>query len=148
MEQLRDYIRSFDQTTRLLLGIFDKQTDAHIGMVALTIVDGGRKIVPAMLIGEASYRKIGAVTEIAIAVRGYFFETLGFEAAVVHVLAYNQLAIGMLEHRGWSLIETLPGEKISARTGEKIDLLVYELTRDAWRRIEEHAAQSGEARVR
>jgi RimJ/RimL family protein N-acetyltransferase len=133
LDELRDYIAGFDQTTRLLLGIFDRASGLHIGIMVADIVDQGRRIAPSVLIGEAPYRRVGVMTELGDAVHDYFFETLAFEAAVAHVLARNEAVIALLEMRGWKRVGRLPGARVSVSTGEPLDLLVYEMTREFWR---------------
>jgi RimJ/RimL family protein N-acetyltransferase len=139
-QELRDYIVSFDQTTRLLVGIFDRASGQHIGIATAEVVDRGRKIKPSVLIGEPSFRHLGAVSELATAVREHFLLTLGFEAAVASVLSHNAPIIAFLEQRGWVLSERLPRAKKNLQTGEIYDVLIYEFSRDALLRQKEQQA--------
>lgn len=141
LDELRAYIAGFDQTTRLLVGIFDRASGEHIGIMVGDIIDEGRRIVPSVLIGEAAYRHIGVISELGDALHGHFFDTLAFEAAVAYILPRNEAAIGLLQMRGWQLKQRLEGAKISATTGEKLDLLMYEITKATWR--SRRAAHSG-----
>lgn len=143
LDELRAYIATFDQTTRLLLGIFDRATGQHIGIMVGEIVEEGHKIVPSVLIGEAAYRRIGVMSELGDAIHGHVFETLAFEAALAYVLPRNDAVIALLEWRGWKRVGVVPGAKVSVTTGEPLDLLVYEMTREFWRQKD---GQSSEAR--
>jgi ribosomal-protein-alanine N-acetyltransferase len=131
-QELRDYIASFDQTTRLLVGIFDRATGQHIGIATAHILDEGRKVQPSVLIGEPSFRHLGAISELTDVVREHFFETYDIEAAVSSVLSHNAIIIAFLEQRGWVLTQRLPRAKKSAETGEVFDVLIYEYTRETW----------------
>jgi len=139
--ELRDYIASFDQAERLLFGIFDRASGQHIGIATATVVDQGRKIQPSVLIGEPSFRHIGAVSELASAVREHFLIELGFEAAVATVLSHNAPIIGFLEQRGWVMTDRLKRAKKNAASGEVYDVLVYEFTRETLLRLKAEAAR-------
>ncbi len=143
IDELRAYIAGFDQTTRLLVGIFERAGGEHIGILVAEIIDEGRRIVPSVLIGEAAYRHIGVISELGEALHGHFFQTLAFEAAVAYVLPRNEAVIALLEMRGWKLVQRLAGAKVSAGTGERLDLLVYEITPAAWRSRRDADARSG-----
>jgi RimJ/RimL family protein N-acetyltransferase len=140
-QELRDYIASFDQIERLLFGIFDRASGQHIGIATATVVAEGRRIQPSVLIGEPTFRHLGAVSELASAVREHFLIDLGFEAAVATVLSHNAPIIGFLEQRGWVQTERLPRAKKNATTGDVYDVLVYEFTRETLLRQKQEAAR-------
>src|SRR5450755_4889224 len=50
------YIKQFDQRSSLLIGIFEKQTRAHIGFIRLDIAHGLSRALGFMFIGEGRYR--------------------------------------------------------------------------------------------
>ncbi len=133
LDELRQYVREFDGRQRWLVGIFDRASGRHIGIGTGEVIDEGRRFIPSILIGEPEFRNMGMLTEILDHQGEHFLETLGFEATVTTVLAYNAIVIGFLESRGFKLVQTLPGYKKSARGGPDIDLLVYEFSRADWR---------------
>ncbi len=133
LDELRDYVRGFDGRTRWLVGFFDRRTGEHFGIGTGEAIEEGRKFIPSILIGEPQYRNLGMLTEILDSMGDHYFETLGFEAAVASVLAYNQIVVAFLESRGFKLVRTLPGHKTSSRGGPPIDLLIYEFSQADWR---------------
>lgn len=133
--ELQAYIRSFDHIGNLLLGIFVKETGQLIGFGTAEIVDGGHKVIPTILIGEPEFRNFGVVTEIRNVVARHFFEVLEFDAAVASVLAHNTIVIQLIEARGWVLKQRMPKAKKSTSGEGYHDLLIYELSRETWRRI-------------
>jgi RimJ/RimL family protein N-acetyltransferase len=133
LEELRAYVREFDGRQRWLVGFFDRQTGEHFGIGTGEAIEDGRKFIPSILIGEPQYRNLGVLTEILESMGDHYFETLGFEAAVATVLAYNQIVIAFLQSRGFKLMRTLPGHKKSASGGPDIDLLIFEFSQADWR---------------
>lgn len=132
--ELQAYIRSFDQISRLLLGIFLKASGQLIGFGTADIIEGGRKVVPTVLIGEPDFRNFGVITELRDVVARHFFEVLGFEAAVASVLSHNTIVVRLLEARGWEQKRRLAKHKKSASGPGYQDVLIYELSRESWRR--------------
>jgi len=138
--ELRDYILSFDQVSRLLVGIFDRASGRHVGIATGHISDDGLKIQPSVLIGEPEFRHLGAVSELADAVVDHLFAKLGFHAMTSTILAHNQAAIDLVEKRGWVMTQRLARAKKSFITGEVYDVLVYEFTRETWLRQKQQQA--------
>lgn len=132
--ELQAYINKFDQISNLLLGVFVKDSGQLIGFGTVEIVDGGHKVLPTVLIGEPEFRNFGVMSELRDTVAVHFFEVLGFDGALASVLEHNTIIIHALQARGWTLKQRLPKHKKSA-TGEGFhDLLIFEITRETWRR--------------
>lgn len=141
-DQLRQYVLSFDSIERILACIFHRGSGRHIGIAIGEFLEGRRKARPSVLIGEPEYRSMGLLKEMELVAYELFFDALKVDAIVSNVLAYNEVSIAFNESRGWQLVRRVPGAKRSARTGEPIDILVYEFTREMWekKRAEQSAA--------
>ncbi len=127
------YIAQFDQRSRLLLGIFEKQTWLHIGIVTIDIDHATGEFRANYLIGEPEYRNKGVTNDITEPFRDYFFETLGLKKMMANALARNHVIIHYLLKTGWTLEETLKQHVQSRSDGTMLDLCRFGLTRDAWR---------------
>ena len=141
-EELVKYIAGFDQRQSLLLGIFEKASGTHIGIMTVDINIVTRQFLINMLIGEADHRHKGVTLEITVPFRDYFFETLGLETALASVLAHNAPIIAYLHKTGWQLERTLSGGAKSNAGGAPLDLCLFSLSREVWRAWKKaHAAR-------
>ncbi len=132
LDELRDYVRSFDQFNRILAAVFDRKTGQHIGISILEFLPGRRKVRPSVLIGEPEFRSMGLLHEMEQIAYEIYFDGFKVDAVVSNVLAHNEVAIAFNQSRGWKMMQRLVGAKRSARTGEPIDILVFEFTREMW----------------
>ena len=138
-----DYIKTFDQLSSLLLGIFEKQSGTHIGVFTVDINQVRSQFLVNLLIGEPEYRNKHVTSSIAMPFREYFFETLGLNMAMASVLARNAPMIHYLKKNGWKLDQTLKHSTKSYADGAMLDVCLFSLSRDAWRRWKkENLAQS------
>ena len=126
------YIRTFDQQSRLLWGIYDRTNDLMVGIINADIDWAASRILTSTVVGEAAYRHRGVMLEISPPFRTYFFETLGLNVITATVLATNTAIVRYLEKTGWSLFHRLKERTRSHADGSSIDLCLYALTRDAW----------------
>jgi RimJ/RimL family protein N-acetyltransferase len=138
------YINQFDQRTRLLLGIFVKQTSTHIGILTIELRPVPGEFLVNMLIGEPEYRNKGVATEITRPFRDCLFETLGLTTMRATVLAHNVVINHYLRKTGWKLDGTVKGHVKSHSDGTMLDLCLYRITRDEWRawKAGDHARKS------
>jgi RimJ/RimL family protein N-acetyltransferase len=132
LDELRDYVRGFDQTNKFLVCLYERSSGKHIGIAMSEFTPSRRRMRPAILIGEPEFRSVGFLTELEAVSLELYFEVFKLEAIVSHVLAHNNVAIAFNESRGWRQVDRLVGAKISSRTGQPIDILVYEFTRDMY----------------
>src|SRR3974390_2647078 len=88
-EEVTTYIKTFDQRSNLLLGIFDKRTGVHIGFFTVNADYVHSQGIVNLLIGEADYRNRGVLTVIRRHFAQYFFETLGLKTMMATALAHN-----------------------------------------------------------
>lgn len=130
--QLRAHVESIDQIDRILVGLFNRHTGLHVGVIAADFIDDRRRIMPSILIGEGEYRNVGVMTEIRDTFGDFAFDNLPFESAVASVLAHNEVMIKIMESRGWKFLRRLEREKKRADGRGYIDVLVYEFPREVW----------------
>jgi len=128
-----NYIKTFDQRTSLLLGIFEKQSGTHIGIFTVDINYPLGQFLINLLIGEPEYRNKGVASNITVPFREFFFETLGLKMAMASVLARNSAMIHYLLKNGWKLDQTLGRVAKSNADGAMLDICLFSLSRDAWR---------------
>jgi RimJ/RimL family protein N-acetyltransferase len=130
---LVNYIKTFDQETSLLLGIFEKQTGTHIGVFTVDINYALGQFLVNLLIGEPEYRNKGVTSSITMPFRDYFFDTLGLGMAMASVLKRNSAMIHYLLKSGWKLEQTLERGAKSNHDRTMLDLCLFSLSREAWR---------------
>jgi RimJ/RimL family protein N-acetyltransferase len=139
-----EYIKTFDQRSSLLLGIFDKQSGAHIGIFTVYINYLRSQFLVNLLIGEPQFRNQHVTSSIALPFREYFFETLGLNTAMASVLARNAPMIHYLKKNGWTLDQTVKHNTRSHADGAMLDVCLFSLSRDAWRRWKQKILAQGD----
>jgi RimJ/RimL family protein N-acetyltransferase len=132
-DEITNYIRTFDQRSNLLWGIFDKRTGSHIGFFTINAdYDRGQGLVN-LLIGDAEHRNRGVLSMIRRHFAEYFFETLGLKTMMATALAHNQIIINTLIKGGWKVDKVLKHHVTSHVDASKLDLWLMSLSRDTWR---------------
>jgi RimJ/RimL family protein N-acetyltransferase len=131
--QAADYIRSFDQCSHMLIGIFETDGDKLLGFLRVDIDPALSRFLVSMLIGEPEYRHKGVTNAITVPFRDYFFETLGLDVMLATALSHNEPIIHYLIRSGWKLDKTIPKHVKSHIDGTMLDLCFFRQTRDAWR---------------
>ena len=99
--EIADYIRSFDQRERLLLGIFERGTRAHIGFYRFDIDHERREALINAIIGESSHRNSGATVLTGIPVIQHLFTALKLERINASVLERNTMTMDYMLKLGW-----------------------------------------------
>lgn len=138
MEQIQDYIGSFDGKSDHLLGIFEKDNGALIGIRAVHIDWQYKEFLINILVGDTAARGKGARAETRDALYKYLFEDLELETARCSVLAHNADVLRIMDENGWQHIHTW--HKPSAAGGAFVEVRDFSLSRDANRRGEEARA--------
>jgi RimJ/RimL family protein N-acetyltransferase len=126
------YIGSFDRRRRHLLGMFDKASTAHFGIVIVEISEQHRLAKLAYLIGDEAYRGKGALRECLSALITYLFDKHGIEKITAHVETGNTPSIRALEALGLRREGTMRGEIRSFRDGARLDQYFYGLLKPEW----------------
>lgn len=127
------YIKSFDQRSHMLIGIFETAGDKLLGFLRVDIDPKLGRFLVSMLIGESDYRNKGVTNAITVPFRDYFFETLGLKVMLATALSHNKPIIHYLLKSGWHLDKTIPRHVKSHVDGTMLDLCFFSITREAWR---------------
>lgn len=132
-----DYIKGFDQTSKLLLGIFEKSSTLPVGIFTILINQQTSQGLINILIGDADYRNKGIRTRgmlvgIGVPFYDYIFQSLGLTELLASALARNKIITNMLVNHGWTLDQTLKGHQKSNADGSMLDVCLYSLTARSW----------------
>ena len=129
--EIADYIKQFDQRSRLLLGIFEMGTRLHVGFVRIDLDGVGGALVNAV-IGEAKHRNRGATTDVFVALLDFLFNTVGVERARASILLRNQVTLAYLLKLGWQRDEA-PGTPVRSITDSSmLETCMLSWTRDGY----------------
>jgi RimJ/RimL family protein N-acetyltransferase len=127
------YVRTFDQKTHQLLGVFETQSGRHIGFFTIDI-DGARSHgLVNLLIGEPEFRNQGVLSNVRRQFAEYFFETLGLKTMKATALSRNTIILDTLVKAGWVIDKTLPRHVRAHADGAWLDLCLLSLSRETWR---------------
>jgi len=126
-----DYIRQFDQRSRLLLGIFEMGTRLHVGFVRIDLDTTGDALVNAV-IGEAAHRNRGANTDVFVALLDFLFDKVGLRRVRASVLLRNDATLAYLLKLGWQKDAT-PGAPVkSVADGSPLETCTVSWTREGY----------------
>jgi RimJ/RimL family protein N-acetyltransferase len=103
------YIEQFDQSSHLLIGIFEKQSGMHIGFIRVDIDHALNRCLGFMMIGEQKYRHWSVSQEIRVPFQDFIFETLGLNTMLGTALASNRPMVRYLLKSGWKLVISVIG---------------------------------------
>lgn len=138
IDQVRDYIASFDRIKSHILGIFEKSTGRVVGIRTVHVDPLHKEYLVNVLVGEADARGRGARHETRHAMHSFMFGELGMLAGRCTVLSYNTEMIATLMRNGWVHEHT---SRKPAATGEGVlELHHFRLLRETW-----YAAQAERA---
>lgn len=131
---MQAYIAAFDQTSRLLLGAFDKAAGGLLVGIGSFRVDWRlRNVLMNVVIGEAAYRNAGVAFELTGPLTDLFFETLDLQSATASALVTNRAIRLHLKRAGWTHVTTLKSHSRRHSDGAMVDLCLFRLTREEWR---------------
>ena len=126
-----DYIKQFDQRSRLLLGIFEMGTRLHVGFVRIDLDTTGDALVNAV-IGEAAHRNRGANTDVFVALLDFLFDKVGVRRVRASVLLRNDVTLAYLLKLGWQRDER-PGAPVrSVADGSPLETCTVSWTREGY----------------
>jgi RimJ/RimL family protein N-acetyltransferase len=139
------YIKSFDQRTHILIGIFEKATGLLLGFLRNDVDFATGRFLVSMIIGEPEYRHSGVTNAVTVPFRDYFFETLGLQVMMATALAHNRPIIHYLYSTGWTLDRTMERNVKSNSDDRMLDLCFFSQTREAWRAWKKAKLGSGQS---
>lgn len=137
--EIADYIKQFDQRSRLLLGIFEMGTRRHIGFIRLDIDYQAKDALVNAVIGEAEHRNRGATTEIFVPALDYLFNTVDLDRVKASVLRRNDATLGYLLRLGWQVDPVQPPPQRSYADGSPLELCAVSWSREGYRAFRETA---------
>ncbi|HEY9584301.1 MAG TPA: GNAT family N-acetyltransferase [Candidatus Paceibacterota bacterium] len=110
MDELREYVREKTEDPDILFcGIFDKETDIHIGNVKLEPIDwANKKTVFGIMIGDREYWGKGLGTEATRLISDYALNELGMNEVELGVITDNIKASKAYERAGFKQIQFNP----------------------------------------
>lgn len=130
---ITDYIRRFDQRTSLLLGIFEKGTRLHIGIIRLDLDYAAKSAVVSALVGESNHRNRGATTDVFVPLLDFLFDTLGLDTVRASILQRNQMTLRYLLKMGWQIEEAPEAQIKSNSDGTMLGMRSVSWHREAYR---------------
>jgi RimJ/RimL family protein N-acetyltransferase len=134
LAEVVDYIRSFDNESRFLIGIFVRDSGLHIGAYSLRLDIRHRRLVTNTLIGEPEYRGRHVWLETRPFLHDFFFTMVGVEKLVATVIADNTAHIDNLLRSGWVQEGRLRGHVLAPDGVRRFDLLQFGLLPEDWQR--------------
>lgn len=129
LDAFRAYVASFDNLRRSLLCIRARDDDRPLGLMMLE-VDLRHKIGSLhLVVGKAEHRNLAVAVEATAIMVRHFFDERRMEKLTFQPLARNRAAVAActmarLTHEG-----TLRSHRIDGRTGERLDQMVFGMTR-------------------
>ena len=135
-DDVANYINEFNQTSKLLLGIFEKTSNLPVGIFTILINQNTGQGLINILIGAADRNKgirtRGVLVDIGVPFYDYVFQSLGLTELLASALARNKIIINMLINHGWNLDQTLKNHQKSNSDGSMLDVCLYSLTARSW----------------
>ena len=130
---IADYIKRFDQRSRLLLGIFEKGTRTHVGIIRLDIDYAANQAMVNAVIGEAEHRNRGATTDVFVPMLDYLFDKVEVEKVTASILERNQVTLRYLLKLGWQ-VDSASATQIKSNTDSAmLGMCTISYSRDAYR---------------
>ena len=132
-QDLRAHIAEFDNRTRYLIGMFDKETRLHFGIYVIDVMLVHRLAKLQYLIGDADFRGIGALRETMAGLITHLFTRRGIEKITAQVATDNAPSIAALEAVGLRKEGEMRGEIRAFDDGRRIDQLFFGVLHNEWK---------------
>jgi RimJ/RimL family protein N-acetyltransferase len=130
---IAEYIKQFDQRSRLLLGIFERGTRLHVGFIRLDIDYAASAALVNAVIGEPQHRNSGATTDVFVPLLDFLFDTVAIEKVSASILERNQVTLRYLLKLGWQMDPATESRIKSNLDGTMLGMRSVSWTRDAYR---------------
>jgi [ribosomal protein S5]-alanine N-acetyltransferase len=136
LDELRTHIARHDQMKRLLIGIFDRSSDLHIGYYRIDLDPKHRLAAINVIIGDKGYWGRKVVNETRAAILDYLFTKASVAKAMGTPPARNFPSVFNYRAQGWRLEGILKHHRESIHSG-RIDQLQFGLTKEDWLALRE-----------
>ncbi|HEY6630228.1 MAG TPA: GNAT family protein [Rhizobiaceae bacterium] len=130
LEAFRTYVASFDNLRRNLVAIRRREDDAALGLLVLEVDLRHRLGSLHVIIGESGSRGQKMAQHASLLLVRHFFADRKLEKLTFQPFARNTAAITACERSGLRLEGVLRAHRIDGRTGERLDQMLYAITRD------------------
>jgi RimJ/RimL family protein N-acetyltransferase len=132
LESLAGYIRSHDDRSRFLLGIFCKESGRHVGNLAASCALRDETAELGVMIGDRAYWGRGVVIEARGAVLDFLFQELGMYKVFGVTAAKNVPSLFNYRQQGYQREGVFRDQLL--RDGERVDTVRFAIFRDDWLR--------------
>jgi len=132
-DDIAGYIKQSDQRTHLMLGIFERGSRVHVGIIRIDLDYVVNEALVNAIIGEPEHRNRGATTDAFVSTLDFLFDTEGMARVRASVLERNQLTLQYLLKMGWELDEAAAGEIKSTADGSMLGVKSVVWTRESYR---------------
>ncbi|MGB7204393.1 MAG: GNAT family protein [Anderseniella sp.] len=133
--QLARFVSSYDQATRLLLGIFAGDTEKLIGYYLIELNPAQRRCTFNVVIGDRDYWGQKVVIETRAALMDYMFAEGGMDKLIGGPLARNFPAIFNYKAQGWKLEGIMKDHVLVADSHGRIDQYQFAMLKDDWAKL-------------
>ncbi|WP_378946771.1 GNAT family N-acetyltransferase [Mesorhizobium sp. ANAO-SY3R2] len=130
LEAFRTYVASFDNLKRNLVAIRRRADDTALGLLVLEVDLRHRLGSLHVVIGDADSRGQKMAQHGSLLLVRHFFAERKLEKLTLQPLARNAAAIAVCEKCGLRLEGVLRAHRIDGRTGERLDQMLYAITKD------------------
>lgn len=137
--QVRDYFAGFDNRTRLLLVILERERSRAVGFWNMQINPVHRTCSLHLALGEATVWGRGATEETGVCLIDWLFGQRGIEKVTLSVPETNRRMRNLLRHLGWPEEALLPGELAAADGTGRIAECRLGLLKSDWPPVRQQA---------
>jgi len=141
MLQLRRFIMSYDQATKLLIGVFDKENEKLVGYYLIEINPPQRRATFNVVIGDRDYWGQRIVLETRAALMDYLFQFGAVDKLIGGPLARNFPAVFNYKAQGWKLEGLMRSHVLSASGTDRIDQYQFAMLKEDWQAIKNAGMQ-------
>lgn len=134
LDRLAQWISGFDRHTNGITGRFRKSDGLLVAISNVQINWEIRRFLIKLVVGEPSVRHTGSTLEVMVPSFDLCFDDLDLRVMTATALATNKPVNLLLEKVGATLDKVLPRHTRSHKDGSLVDLNLYSLKRDAWRK--------------
>jgi len=134
--ELREFISSYDQERRLLLGIFLINTQTQIGAYMIEMDHTHRVATLNLMVGDKGWWGRKVINETRAVLLDFLFDVVKVEKAVGMPVTRNFPAVFNYKAQGWRLEGTLRQHARSLHApGARLDQYVFALSPEEWRAL-------------
>ena len=141
MLQLRRFIMSYDQATKLLVGVFDGETEKLVGYYLIEMNPPQRRATFNVVIGDRDYWGQRVVLETRAALMDYLFQFGAIDKLIGGPLARNIPAVFNYKAQGWKLEGLMRSHVLSASGTGRIDQYQFAMLKEEWQAIKKSGMQ-------